>query len=366
MNRAADRRFADPRPHQHLLDAVTDQGPVRQPGQRVVRGQEGKLLLASAQLLVRALALALEGLTHPHQGHLEAALEHQQRIGKGRCRQLQLNGALAHHQSRGVAPAQAALRHLVEGSGALRRQLPEDLPGILADLARDVFALARHPARHGDRRDCPHLREAVLHHGVELPPRHRRQLDHLLDDVRGPLVQPLTEPPKLLCLRRVDPSPNQSSSPVRCLRLLQHSTLIGSTSCFFRFASRRPGTKLNTQIKRPYSLDRGRASSKQRLPDESIGCRPGGQAKMALAVCRVWWLSASEAALKRDELALGIALEGDKEEAGIDLARARFGGFGVGVTATEDALTFVVRRAGEADVRVSWNRRLAVALGGEV
>jgi hypothetical protein len=45
-----DRRVVATRAHQHLLDAVEDQRPVRQPRQRIVGGHE-------RELLIRAMAL---------------------------------------------------------------------------------------------------------------------------------------------------------------------------------------------------------------------------------------------------------------------------------------------------------------------
>ena len=57
MKSAADRCCCAPRAGQHLLGAVEDQGPVGQPGERVVGGQEGELLLAAGELLVGAPAL---------------------------------------------------------------------------------------------------------------------------------------------------------------------------------------------------------------------------------------------------------------------------------------------------------------------
>ena len=52
-----DRRLAAARAHQHLLGAVQDQGPVRQPRKRVVGRHERELLLAPAELLIGAVAL---------------------------------------------------------------------------------------------------------------------------------------------------------------------------------------------------------------------------------------------------------------------------------------------------------------------
>ena len=43
--------------HYQLLDAIQDQSPVWQSGQRVVGGEERKLVLAAGKLLIGALAL---------------------------------------------------------------------------------------------------------------------------------------------------------------------------------------------------------------------------------------------------------------------------------------------------------------------
>ena len=66
-----------------------------------------------------------------------------------------------------------------------------------------------------------------------------------------------------------------------------------------------------------------------------------------------------EPALDGDKLALWIALEGDEEEAGVDLARAWFGRFRERVAAAQDALAAIALWTRESDVRVVWNRRLA-------
>ncbi len=78
MNSAATGVWLAARAHQHLLDAVEDQGAVGQARERVVGGEEHQLVLAAGELLVGAAALLLEGLAHPHQRHVEAALQHAQ------------------------------------------------------------------------------------------------------------------------------------------------------------------------------------------------------------------------------------------------------------------------------------------------
>jgi hypothetical protein len=48
-----------------------------------------------------------------------------------------------------------------------------------------------------------------------------------------------------------------------------------------------------------------------------------------------------------DELAAGAALEGDEEQARVDLPAAGFDAFAVGVAASQNALPLVVLRASE-------------------
>ena len=50
-----DLRLAARAAREHLLDAIEDQRPVRQAGQRVVRRQERELLLASRELFIGSL-----------------------------------------------------------------------------------------------------------------------------------------------------------------------------------------------------------------------------------------------------------------------------------------------------------------------
>ena len=74
----------------------------------------------------------------------------------------------------------------------------------------------------------------------------------------------------------------------------------------------------------------------------------------------------AEPALDRDELALGVALEADEEEAGFELAEALVDAVGEGVAAAQDPLAVVGLGRGEADVGVDRDRRLPVLLGVEV
>jgi hypothetical protein len=73
----------------------------------------------------------------------------------------------------------------------------------------------------------------------------------------------------------------------------------------------------------------------------------------------------AEPALDRDELALRVALEGDEEEAGFELAEALVDAVGEGVAAAQDPLAPVGLGRGEADVGVDRDRRVAVGLGVE-
>src|SRR4029077_16882620 len=98
---------------------------------------------------------------------------------------------------RGVAPAQAALRDLVERRGALRRELAEDAPGLLAEVARDVRALTRHPASDGDGRDGSDALEALLDDRVERVPRLARASHHVGDALLAVALQLLAEPAKV-------------------------------------------------------------------------------------------------------------------------------------------------------------------------
>jgi len=170
---------------QRLLDPVEDQGPVRQPGEGIVGGEEDEFLLAAGQFVVGPLALVLEGLAHPHQGDVEAALDHRPRLGQRLLAQIEVGGALVEDLEGAVAPAQAAFGHLVEGRLTLRGELGEDPPGLLADLAGDRFALAGHPAGDGDGGDGADVLEAVFDDLVQPAARLRGELHHPRDDVVG-------------------------------------------------------------------------------------------------------------------------------------------------------------------------------------
>jgi hypothetical protein len=52
-----ERRLLATRAQHQLLDAIEDQRPIRQPGERVVGRQKRELALAALELLIRALAL---------------------------------------------------------------------------------------------------------------------------------------------------------------------------------------------------------------------------------------------------------------------------------------------------------------------
>src|SRR5581483_6915965 len=72
----------------------------------------------------------------------------------------------------------------------------------------------------------------------------------------------------------------------------------------------------------------------------------------------------AEPPLEPRELAMGIALEADEEEAGVQLPRLRVGSVRVRVAAPEDTNTAVLRRSGEPDVRVERDHRRAVGVAG--
>ena len=157
MNSAATGRLVAARAHQHLLDAVEDQRPVRQPGQRVVGRHERELLLAAGELLVGALALGLEGLAHPHERHVEAALQHRQGL-RERSSERSSSAALSRSTS-ATASRQRRQRLVTSFSGAARwaASWPKMLPGLPAGLAA---ASGPSPAIHardrerGDRADA--------------------------------------------------------------------------------------------------------------------------------------------------------------------------------------------------------------------
>jgi hypothetical protein len=74
------RRLAATRACEHLRHAIQDQGPVGKAGERIVRGEERELPLAPLELLVGALALALEALAHLYEAELQAQLHDVQRL----------------------------------------------------------------------------------------------------------------------------------------------------------------------------------------------------------------------------------------------------------------------------------------------
>ncbi len=188
-----DRRPVAARAAEHVTEPVDDQRPVRQAGERVVGGHEGELLLLAVELVVGALALGLEGLAHPHERDVEAALEHLQRSCQHVRPQLPLLRDLSQHLGRGVAPAQAALDQLVQRRVSLRSELPEDARGLAPDLARGLFAAARHPARDRDRRDFADAHEPVLDARVQELARAFDHADDPIDDLAGAGVELIAE-----------------------------------------------------------------------------------------------------------------------------------------------------------------------------
>ena len=145
------RRLAAARAREHLLDAIQDQRPVREPGQRVVGRQEGKLLLAARELFIRSLALGLKGLAHPHEAELETQLQDAQGLGESLGRGIQFGCAVVQHLSHHVAPGETATGHLVQRRRAMGRQLAEDLPRFPARLDSHLDTLPRYPPGHRHR-----------------------------------------------------------------------------------------------------------------------------------------------------------------------------------------------------------------------
>ena len=76
---------------------------------------------------MRALALGLKRLAHPHERDVEAALQHAQRPRQHIRTEPQLLAGLAYDLFGGVAPAQAALGDLVQRRGTLGGRWPKML-----------------------------------------------------------------------------------------------------------------------------------------------------------------------------------------------------------------------------------------------
>ena len=166
MNSAATGSGCGPA-GEHLLNAVADQRPVRQPGQRVVGGQERELLLAAGELGVGALALGVEALGHPHKGELEAQLQRSSAPARRLGRDLQLRGALC-----STWPSRPATTGSVSSPGSATRH---DAPRARRRCARfpgrprsPPRSLSGDPAGHRHRRAPVDAFEAIL------DDRHRR------------------------------------------------------------------------------------------------------------------------------------------------------------------------------------------------
>ena len=196
-----DRRLAATRARQHLLDAVEDQRAVGQARQRVVGGQERELVLAASELLVGALALCLEGLAHPHERDVEAALQHAQSPARAPRRERPSCAAVSRSTS-SAASRQRRQRLVTSFSGAARwaASWPKIRHDSWPDLARDLRALAGHPAGDRDRGDRADPREAVFDDLVEHLARLRGAAMHPRDHIVGARVQRFAEAAQLLAI----------------------------------------------------------------------------------------------------------------------------------------------------------------------
>ena len=142
-----DRCLAAARAREHLLDAVEDQRPVREPGQRIVGRQERELLLAPRELFVGPPALDLEALAHPHEAELEAQLQDVQRLGE----RLGARRRAARRSRAAPRPSRCARR---SSAWSPRSATPRDGPPARRRSAR-FPGRPRRPPR------CPRLRSTV-------------------------------------------------------------------------------------------------------------------------------------------------------------------------------------------------------------
>src|SRR5262245_47917219 len=107
------------------------------------------------------------------------------------------------------------------------------------------------------------------------------------------------------------------------------------------------------------------SSGEQGFADVAALARPGGNGEDGAADVLdvlVERVHRAESALDRDELLLRVALEGDEEEAGFELAEALVDAVGEGVAAPQDPLAVVELGGGEADVGVDRDRRQPAGL----
>ncbi len=193
-----NRRLAASRTREHLLYTIQDEGPVRQPGQRVVGRKERKLLLAPLEIFICSLALHLKALAHPKNAELQAQLQQVQGLGESVGRNVQLHGALTQHLGHHIAPPVTAPGYLIQRRRAASRQLGEDLPRLPAGLNGNLNTLPRDPAGHRDRRAVADPLKALLNHGVDIVIRPRGARDRQLEHIRGSRLQLLTETMKIL------------------------------------------------------------------------------------------------------------------------------------------------------------------------
>jgi hypothetical protein len=87
---------------------------------------EDELLLTPRQLLINRVALRLERLAEPHQGHVQTALQHRFGGTHDLVTGLLICADLLEHLPRRIAPAQRPLGDLIQRRRALDRKLAED------------------------------------------------------------------------------------------------------------------------------------------------------------------------------------------------------------------------------------------------
>ena len=145
----------------------------------------------------RSLALGFKDLGHSHEGHVEGELHHGQGPGERLRRDAQVRGAVAQHLIHRVAPAQAALGHLIQRRGALGGQLAVEVPGVGARVTRHIGWLACEPARERDGRGLADLFGALLERGTRVQASGAR--DRQLEHIRHACVECLTEAVYVRC-----------------------------------------------------------------------------------------------------------------------------------------------------------------------
>ncbi len=160
-----------------------------------------ELLAALGEFLRGARSLLLEDLADAHERHVEGRLRHRERAPSGAVRDLDLRGGHPQHVADRVAPAQAALDHLIERGGTVGGELPEELEGFFRGLQAVLGLAPRHPLGDRDRGDPADSLQALLYGGVQLTLRLGGARDEPRDHPVRACVQQLAEPANLLiCL----------------------------------------------------------------------------------------------------------------------------------------------------------------------